>query len=221
MDKAMWDKIAAAGGLIGAVLFVVGALIFGDPPDVTASASSVADFYTDNRGQVLWGTFFQGLGVIAIIWFFAALTTAMRAADEARLATATAMGFVLAFAIGAVSLLVRTGLAFTVAQDADAELVQAVHNTGVYLDLATGLIAAAFYLAVGGAIIRSGMLASWWGWVSTVVGLWSIVASTGWGRDGFWSPDGVGLVNFVVFLVWLAVTSILLTMRAPTRTSAT
>jgi hypothetical protein len=35
-----------------------------------------------------------------------------------------------------------------------------------------------------------------------------------WGRDGFWSPTGgASFIGFAVFLVWMLVTSILLTMK--------
>jgi hypothetical protein len=41
-----------------------------------------------------------------------------------------------------------------------------------------------------------------------------IVGATARARDGFWSPTGgVSFICFIVFLVWVLVTSILLTMR--------
>ena len=57
------------------------------------------------------------------------------------------------------------------------------------------------------------------GWLSGVAALWSVVSATAWGRDGFWSPDGAGFISFIVFLAWVLVTSILLTMKGRTSTS--
>src|ERR1043165_7607356 len=100
MDKATWDKLAAAGGLGRVVLFIVAGVLYGSPPGVDEDAQSVANFFSDSRGQILTSVFLQGLGVLAILWFVAALVTAMRDAGEPRLATAAFGAFLLAFAVG-------------------------------------------------------------------------------------------------------------------------
>ncbi|HXF99120.1 MAG TPA: DUF4386 family protein [Gaiellaceae bacterium] len=213
MDKALWDKLAAAGGIAGVVLFVVGLLVMGSPPGVDEDPAAVADFFADNRGQVLWGTFIGGLGALAIIWFVSALGAAMRNAGEGRLAAALGLAFAITFAIGSVAVLLRAGLAFNVAPGGDAEVAWALYQTSVTLDTFSAVIAAGVYASVAGAALRTGFLPRWWGWISGLTALYSIVAATGWARDGFWSPDGIGLVSFLVFLAWILVSSILLTAR--------
>jgi hypothetical protein len=213
MDKAMWDRIAAAGGIIGVVLLVIGILIMGQPPDIDADATTVADFFKDNRDQVLWGTFIQGLGVLSIIWFIGALGAAMRDAGEGRLAAVMGIAFAITFSIGAVAALTRGALAFSIAEAADPGISLSFYRMGAYLDTTSGVIGAAIFLAVGGAVVRTGLVATWWGWVSGLAGLWAILGSTAWARDGFWSPDGAGFVTTVVFLAWALITSILLTMK--------
>ena len=218
MNKAMWDKIAAAGGIIGVILLVIGVVIMGQPPDIDADATTVADFFTDNRDQVLWGTFIQGLGVISFIWFIGALGAAMRDAGEGRLAAVMGIAFAITFSIGAVAALTRGALAFSVAEAADPGISLSFYRMGGYLDTVGNLIGSAFFIAVGGAVVRTGLIPKWWGWASVLAGLWLIISSTAWARDGFWSPDGAGFVSFVVFLVWALVTSILL-VRSTTRTA--
>ena len=88
MDKARWDTLAAAGGIVGVALFVLAGILYGSPPGVDEDAQSVADFFSDNRDQLLTSVFLQGLGVLAILWFVDALVHAMREVGEARLATA-------------------------------------------------------------------------------------------------------------------------------------
>ena len=214
MDKAMWDRIAAAGGIIGVVLFVVAILIMGQPPEISDDAATVVDFFQDNRDQVLWGGFLQGLGVIALIWFIGALGAAMRDAGEGRLAAVMGIAFAITVSIGAVAALSREALAFSLADEADPGIVRSIYQLTGFMDTSSNLLAGAVYLAVGGAVIRSGLVATWWGWVSTIAALWAIVSATAWGRDGFWSPDQAGFVSFIVFLVWALITSILLTMKA-------
>ena len=214
MDKAMWDRIAAAGGIIGVVLFVVAILIMGQPPEISDDAATVVDFFQDNRDQVLWGGFLQGLGVIALIWFIGALGTAMRDAGEGRLAAVMGIAFAITVSIGAVAALSREALAFSLADEADPGIVHSIYQLTGFMDTSSNLLAGAVYLAVGGAVIRTGLVATWWGWVSTIAALWAIVSATAWGHDGFWSPDQAGFVSFIVFLVWALITSILLTMKA-------
>jgi len=220
MDKAMWDRLAAAGGIIGVVLFVIGIIILGTPPDIDDNAATVANFFEDNRDQVLWATFLQGLGVLAVIWFIGALGAAMRDAGEGRLAAVMGIAFAITVSIGAVAGLARASLAFSIAEAADPDISLAFYRMGGYLDTTSNLIAGGFYLAVAGAVVRTGLVASWWGWLSGLVGLWSIVSSTAWARDGFWSPDGAGMISFIVFLAWVLITSILLTMKMRGSTAA-
>lgn len=214
MDKAMWDKLAAAGGIVGVVLFVIAIFIYGEQPRTNADAASVASFFQDNRDQVLWSLFVQGIGVIAIIWFIGALGAAMRDAGEGRLAAVMGIAFAITVSIAGVAGLVRGSLAFSIAEDADSGIAQSLFQMSGYMDNASNVIAAGVYVAVAGAVARTGLLNVWWGWTSGVIGLWAIVSATAWNRDGIWSPDEAGFVSFIVFLAWVLVTSILLTMKA-------
>jgi len=220
MNKAMWDKLAAAGGIVGVVLFVIAIFIYGEQPRTNANAEAVANFFQDNRDQVLWALFLQGLGVVAVIWFIGALGATMRDAGEGRLAAVMGIAFAITVAIAGGAALVRGSLAFSIAEDGDSGTVQSLFQMSSYMDNASNLIGAAIYLAVGGAVVRTGLINAWWGWASGLIGLWAIVTSTAWNRDGIWSPDEAGLVNFIVFLVWVLITSILLTMRAVRATAA-
>lgn len=214
MDKTAWDKLAAAGGIVGVVLFVIAGIVYGSPPGVDDDAQSVASFFSDNRDSVLTVTFLQGLGVLAILWFVAALVNTMREEGESRLAAAAFGSFLLAFSIGGVAALTRGTLAYSVA-DEGADLVLPLYHLSVVFDVFANLLGAGLFLAVGGAVIRTGFLARWWGWVSVAAGLLLIIGSTAWARDGFWSPTGgVSFLTFGGFVVWVLVTSVLLTLRA-------
>jgi Domain of unknown function (DUF4386) len=213
MDKAMWDKLAAAGGIVGVVLFIVAGVLYGSPPGVDDDAQSVANFFSDNRGQVLTAIFLQGLGVLALLWFVAALVTAMRDAGESRLAAAAFGAFLLAFSIGGTAAIARATLAYSIA-DEGPDVVLPLYHLTVVFDVFVNILGAGLFLAVGGATLRTGLFARWWGRLSVLAGLLLIVGGTAWARDGFWSPTGgVAIICFVVFLVWTLVTSILLTMR--------
>ena len=213
MDKATWDKLAAAGGIVGVVLFIVAGPLYGSPPGVDEDAQSVASFFSDNRGQVLTAIFLQGLGVLALLWFVAALVTAMRRVGEDRLAAAAFGSFLLAFSIGGVAAITRSTLAYSIA-DEGSDLVLPLYHLSVVFDVFVNVLGAGLFLAVGAATLRTGLFPRWWGWLSGLAGLLLIIGATAWARDGFWSPTGgAAFVCFVLFLVWTLVTSVLLTMR--------
>jgi hypothetical protein len=213
MDKAMWDRLAAGGGVVGVVLFVIAGIIYGTPPDADASATSVVDFFQDNRDQVLWAIFLQGLGVLAILWFIAALVTTMRDVGEPRLAVAAFGAYVLGFSIGAAGAMALAGAAFGVAESADPGSVAALYHVGRICDTFSGLLIAGLPAAVAGTAFRTKLFPAWWAWLSALFALWGVVGATAFATDGFWSPDGAGFVGFIAFMVWTLVTSILLYLR--------
>ena len=213
MDKDRWDKLAAAGGVVGVALFVIAGIMYGSPPGVGDDAQSVVDFFADNRGALLGAVFLQGLGVLAILWFVAALTHAMREAGEGRLAAAALGSFLLAFSVGGSAALTRSALAYSLA-DEGSDFVLPLYHLSVMFDVFANLLAAGLFVSVGAAALRTGLFPRWWGWISALAGLWLIVSATAWARDGFWSPTGgVVWIAYIAFLAWFLVTSILLVRR--------
>jgi hypothetical protein len=209
-NKALWDRLAALGGVLFVVLFIVGMLMAGSPPAVDDPSDEVVEFFTDNRGAVLTGTFLLGLGVLAMIWFVASLLEAMRRAGEDRLATAALISFVFGFTAGMIAVLVRAALAFSISGIVDPDETRALYHLSLVVDALSSVVFAGFFAAVGAAAIRTGVLPRGWGWASGVMGLLVLLAATTWSRDGFWSPGGaLFLIVNVAFVVWVLVTSVL------------
>jgi hypothetical protein len=73
MTRWNWDRIAAASGIAFVALAVAAALAGGLPPDATASAPQVADYYRDYRSGLLIGSYLSGFAYVTFLWFAAAL----------------------------------------------------------------------------------------------------------------------------------------------------
>lgn len=213
MGKEQWDRFAAACGMVSVAIFLVAGLVYGNAPDVGAEPTAVVDFFRENRDQVLWAVFIQGFGVLALLWFTGALADALRRVDETRLAFTGAMAFALALALGAVATLLRAAIAFSIADVGDAAVAAGIFQTAALIDTAQNVVSAGIFIAIGAAVLRTAFLPRWWGWVSLLAGAWAVVSATAWQTDGFWSPDGAGFANFVVYVVWVGITSLLMTMR--------
>ena len=199
--------------MVSLVLFVIAEVIFGDGPDVGDKADVILGFFKDNREQTLWALFVHGFGVLAMIWFMAALVMAMRDAREQLLALTTGLSFVVALSLGSFSTMMRMGLPVIVVGDLDAEIVAAIFRLGYLMDTSQNIISAGFFIPVGVVTLRTGFIAAWWGWVSVAAGFWAVISTTAWNPDGFWSPGGAGYVNLVSYSIWLGGTSLLLLTR--------
>jgi hypothetical protein len=211
--KGRCERLAAAGGLISLVLFLIAWFVHGKGPGTGDEAATIFRFFADHRERVLWALFIQGLGALAMIWFMSALVLAMRDAGELLLAVATGLTLILALALGSAATMMRMGVAFTVTGSVDPETVATIFRLGHILDTSQNIISAGFFFTVALATLSTRFIPAWWGWVSLAAGLWAVVSTTAWDFTGFWSPEGAGFLNMVFYIVWVGGTSILLMMR--------
>lgn len=213
MRTETWDRLAAAGGLVSVILFIVGWLIYGNGPTVADDPVAILGFFSDNPDQVVWSMFVQGLGTLAMIWFMAALVMSMWDAREPLLAVAAGLSFAVALALGSAATIMRSGLAFISAGDIAPDTVAVIFYLGSVIDTGQNIISAGFFLPVALAVLRTQFIPAWWGWVSIAAALWAVASTTALNHSGFWSPHGAGFLNLVFYIVWVGGTSILLLMR--------
>lgn len=209
------DRLAASSGLISAILFVVGGLIYGAGPRIGDDAITITAFFTDSHDRVLWAMFVQGIAVVALIWFMAALVAAMRACNERVLGLFAAMAFVVALTLGSAGTMMRSGLSFMIVGDVEPGAVAAIFHLGLILDTSQNVVSAGFYLPIALAVLRTGFIPRWWGWITALAGIYAVISTTAWQTSGFWTPDGAGFVNLVAYIAWVAITSFLLMSRMP------
>lgn len=210
MTSERMEGPASIAGLVSLVLFFVGWFIYGSGPTVADEPNLVHQFFVENRSRVIWSMFAQGLGTLAMIWFMAALVMLMYKAHESIFALATALSFAVSLALGSAATIIRSGLAFISISDVAPETVTLIFHLGSVMDTSQNIISAGFFLAVALAIIRTGFLPLWWGWLSLLAGMWAIASTTALNHEGFWSPDGAGFINLVFYILWVGGTSLLM-----------
>ena len=157
--------------------------------------------------------FVQGLSVLAMIWFMAALVIAMCDAQEQLLAIAAGLSFAVALALGSAATIMRSGIAFISIGDVSPDTVAVIFYLGSVIDTGQNMFSAGFFLTVAVAVLRTRFIPTWWGWVSIAAGLWAVASTTALDHSGFWSPNEAGLLNLVFYVVWVGGTSILLMKR--------
>src|SRR6266516_2041782 len=100
MEGERWERLAAGGGIVAAVLTAIGFLLPGTPPGPGDSASKVVAFYADKRSALLLQGVLFFVALAFYLWFLGALRRALVRAEGTgtTLSTAVTAAGVLLFA---------------------------------------------------------------------------------------------------------------------------
>jgi hypothetical protein len=105
---AFWERLWRMSGINFVVFFIVAYVIYGNQPQVGASADALVAFYNGDRTRILIAAVVSGLAVLNLLWFAAALSTTLADAGQdgwgaAATASSAAVGglFLLLITVGA------------------------------------------------------------------------------------------------------------------------
>jgi hypothetical protein len=202
MLSGSWGRYAPLSGLVFVVLVVASIIVGGfDSVSTDDSTRKVLDYWSDNDSQQIAGAILGALAMVPFLWFLSVLRSTLRLAEggTGRLAaTAYAGGIVLVgFA------LVDGALQFAVA-DSVGDVPPGVTQTlsvlynDFFLGFPVGL--GTLMLATALVLLRTRVLPMWLGWFALVLGIASFLGPA-------------GFVAFLVFLVWVAIVSVVLYQR--------
>jgi hypothetical protein len=188
---AFWERLWRTAGIQSAGCFILAYVIYGQQPQVGASADVLVAFYHGDSNRVLIAAVFYGLAVLNLMWFGAALRTTLADAGQdgwgaAATASSGALGALFLLLIAAVAT-----LAYSITGSGNHMLTSGLNDfvwAGFVLTSfprAMLIMAAAFGLwrarLISNALFAAG--------VAAVVLV--LLGGTTWLSGGFWSPDGV------------------------------
>jgi hypothetical protein len=98
--ERFFERLWRAGGIVFAIFFIVGFLMYRDQPKVGASTADLVSFYHGDRTRILMATMAFAVGTLFLLWFGAALSSVLRDAGKggwgaAAIASSAATGAVL------------------------------------------------------------------------------------------------------------------------------
>lgn len=200
----LWSSLC---GLVFVVLAVVGALfVFDGPSD--GSPAKMTSWYgsSSNRTHIHIGWILAGLGLLALIWFVAALRERVRESEQTSpeqgtfLSTLVLVGGTVYIALAMAGIAVSDGIK-TMSDDTYQHQVYSgvIHaaNDASYLLVTTGGAAmAALIFATSIAVRRYAILPRWVGWFGFVAGVAAIFS--------------IIFFTMIVWLLWIAAASITL-----------
>ena len=210
----LWSSL---GGLVFVVLAVVGAIFLFDGPS-DSSPAKMTSWYrsSSNRAHVHIGWVLTGLGLFVLIWFVAALRERVRESEAAApehgtfLSTIVLMGGTVYVAVAMAGIAVTDGIR-TMSDDTYHHQVYSglIHAAGdaSYVILAgSGIAMASLIFALALASFAYGLLPRWAAWFGVVAGVAAIFS--------------LFFFTMLVWLLWIAVASVLLYRRAPSTVPA-
>jgi hypothetical protein len=205
-------------GINFVVFFIIAYVIYGNQPQVGASADALVGFYDGNRTRILIAAVFSGMAVLNLLWFAAALRKTLADAGQdgwgaAATASSAAIGSLFLLLISLVAV-----LAYAIAGSGDHTLTSGLNDfawAGWVLSSfprAMLIMAGAFGLWRAG-LISNGLFAAGVGAVVLV-----LLGGTTWLSGGFWAPYGAysRFVSPLVGIVWVLIVSQVLLTRSPT-----
>jgi hypothetical protein len=209
-----WSNL---GGVAFAVLAVVGAIFLYDGPQASSSAKMTAWYSSSsNRAHVNIGWALTGLSLLCLIWFVAAVRERVVAAEQADasggsfLSTLITIGGTVFVAAGVCQIGIASGIK-TMSDDTYHHQVYSglIHAAGdaSYVILAgSGIAMASMIFAIALAAFSFGLLPRWAGWFGVVAGVAAIFS--------------LFFFTMLVWLLFLAVASLLLYVRMPSAARA-
>jgi hypothetical protein len=197
MRRDWWTPLTGVAFLI---VVIVGFTIAGEPPDADSPVQEIVDHYVDDKDSIMVGAILTGIAGTLLLFFAGSLRSTLRAAEgPGGVLSAVAFAGAIVLAVGAA---IDGTISFALAEQADdidptaVQALQALWDND-FLPLAVGT--QVFLLAAGLSIVRHRALPAWLGWVAILLGLISVTP--------------IGFAGFLGGAAWIAIVSVLLTLR--------
>jgi hypothetical protein len=221
---AFWQRLWCSAGIQFVVLFVIASIVYGDQPKVDESADSLVSFYDGDSTRILIATFIFGLALLNLLWFGAALRSALHDAGQGGWgAAATASSAALASVLFVLTT-VGAALAYSIAGSGNDTLTSGLNDVTWAGFVMASFPAAMFVMSGAFGLWRAGVISNALFGAGVAAVVLVLLGGTTWASDGFWAPDGAysRFISPAIGLVWIAYVSGLLTRglstsRAPAR----
>lgn len=219
MRDDSWAPYGAAAGAIGVLLYVVGSLVNGTPPDFDASGVEVANYFDEERTRIQVGSAIHAAWTPLFVWFLATVASLARAGGPG-----TRRAGAIAFACGvifiALFLVDVTALAVGALRPenmvAAPELAAALHDISwLAMGMATFFVSGVL-TCFAVLVLRDRMIwPQWLGWLAAIAApVYALRVGTLFTTEGAFAADGVlGLwVPVIAIAGWVLIASVVLTI---------
>jgi hypothetical protein len=217
MSTKFWDRLWRSAGIQFVILFLIAYFIYGDQPNVGSSPDTLVSFYDGNRARILIATFILGMAILNLLWFAAAIRSALRDAGQdgwgaAVTASSAALGGVLF-----VLMTVDAALAYKIAGSRNDTFISGLSDVAWVGIVLTSFPRAMLIMAGTFGFWRAGMISNALFGAGVAVVVLVLLGGTTWAASGIWAPDGAysRFISPIVGIAWIVMISGIL-LRSPT-----
>jgi hypothetical protein len=213
---AFWERLWRMSGIGSLVLLVIAYIIYGNQPHVGASADALVAFYGGHRIRILIAAVLSGMAMLNLLWFAAALRTALADAGRdgwgaATTAASAALGgfFFLLIALGA-------AVAYSIVGSGDPTLISGLNDFAWASVVLSSFPRAMLIMAGTFGLWRAGLISNALFAAGVAVVVLVLLGGTTWLSGGFWAPDGAysRFISPIAGIAWLLVVSRILSTRS-------
>jgi hypothetical protein len=216
-SRGFWDRFWRTAGIQFVAFALIVYLIYGQQPQLGASADSLIAFYHGERMRILIAAVFAGLNVLNLMWFAAAIRTTLADAGQdgwgaAATASSAALGALLLLMIA-----VSAALANSIAGSGNDALTSGL-NDFLWASVVLSSFPRAMLIMSGTfGLWRAGLISNKLFAAGVAALLLALLGGTTWLSNGFWAADGIysRFVSPFIGLVWILVVSRVLLSRSP------
>jgi hypothetical protein len=221
MSTQFWDRLWRSAGIQFVIFLIIAYFIYGDQPKVGSSPDILASFYDGNRMRILIAAFVFGMAVLNLLWFAAAIRSALRDAGQdgwgaAVTASSAALGGVLF-----VLMTVDAALAYKIAGSGSNTFTSGLNDVGWVGIVMTSFPRAMLIMAGTFGLWRAGIISNALFGAGIAALVLVLLGGTTWATNGIWAPDGAysRFISPMIGIVWIVVISgILLKSPSAVRT---
>jgi hypothetical protein len=210
-----WERLWRSAGIQFVVFFVIAFVIYGDQPKVGASREKLVSFYDGDRTRILIAAVIFGFAILNLMWFGAALNSALRDAGQGGWGAAATAASV---ALGVLLFLLTTigaGLAYSITRSGNESFTAGLNDFTWALSVLISFPAAMLVMSGSFGLWRAKMISNQVFSVGVAAVILVLLGGTTWASDGFWAPDGAynRWITTIIGLIWIVAVSGFLTMR--------
>jgi hypothetical protein len=209
MSPQFWDRLWRSAGIQFVILFVIAYFAYGDQPKVGSSPDTLASFYDGNRVRILIATFIFGMALLNLLWFAAAIRSALRDAGQdgwgaAVTASSAALGGMLF-----VLMTVGASLAYKIAGSGNPTLTSGLNDVAWVCIVMTSFPRAMLIMAGSFGLWRAGMISNALFGAGVAAVVLVLLGGTTWATDGIWAADGAysQFISPIIGIAWIVVIS--------------
>lgn len=202
MRKQSWGPLT---GLLFVVVVIVSFALGGEPPDADDGAAEIVDWYVDNKDSVIASAIVGTLAALLLVFFANHLRRFFAEAGATTVSATVLVGGAIVAVAAALDSTIMLAIAES-AEDIDPTAVQGLQALwdNDFLPFTLGIVT--FLISSGIAVLETRALPVWLGWVAIALAV-----------IGF-TP--IGFFAFIATALWIAIVSIMLTMRSQADTPA-